>query len=376
MKIISISRLVCVVVFLLCPANFSLRAQTNFSGGFAPKKILDVMQRVGDWQLAHAETNRPTGWICAVGDIGLMALAEISGDAKYRDAMLAKGNANGWQLPEYRGRKYHADDQCYGQVCAELCFLYHDPKMIAPLREKFDWILAHPSGATNLDFSQRGTGQELWSWCDALFMAPPTWVRLYRATGDERYLNFALINFWRTTDFLYDTNEHLFFRDNTFFNQRAPNGQKIFWSRGNGWTLAGIVRILQFLPANHLDRPRFEKLFKDMADKIVSLQPADGLWRASLLDPTDFPTPEASGSALFTYGLAWGVNQGLLDRDKFEPAVKKSWSALVGCVNADGKLTHVQPAGDRPVKFDADATAPYGGGVFLLAGSEMYRLTD
>ena len=99
------------------------------------------------------------------------------------------------------------------------------------------------------------------------------------------------------------------------------------------------------------------------------------MWRASLLDPEDYPMPEASGSAMFTYGLAWGVNQGLLDRAKFEPAVRKAWPALVGCVDADGKLTHIQPAGDHPVKFDADSTQPYGGGVFLLAGSEVYRMT-
>src|SRR5208282_1664861 len=85
-------------------------------------------------------------------------------------------------------------------------------------------------------------------------------------------------------------------------------------------------------------------------------------------------TPEASGSALFTYGLAWGVNQGLLDRATIEPAVNKAWTALVGCVNDDGRLTHVQPAGDHPIQFSADATSPYGGGVFLLAGSEVYKM--
>ena len=125
---------------------------------------------------------------------------------------------------------------------------------------------------------------------------------------------------------------------------------------------------------NDPDRPRFEQLFKDMAAKILSLQQPDGMWRASLLDPDNYPTPEASGSALFTYGLAWGVNQGLLDRATYEPAVRKAWTALVACVNDEGRLTHVQPAGSAPVKFSADATSPYGGGVFLLAGSEVYKM--
>jgi rhamnogalacturonyl hydrolase YesR len=347
---------------------------TQLAADLKPLSVLTAMQRVADWQLAHPDTNRPTGWICAVGDVGMMALAGISGDAKYRDAMLAKGETNHWEIPAYKGRKYHADDQCIGQVWTELYFLYRGNQMLAPMRERFDWIMANPSATTSLDFAQPSHGQEQWSWCDALFMAPPAWLRLYAATGDEKYLNFAVTNFWRTTDFLYDKDEHLYFRDSTFFKKTEANGKKVFWSRGNGWVIAGIVRALQYLPMNSPERPRFEQLFADMAKKILSLQQADGLWSASLLDPKDFPTPEASGSALFTYSLAWGVNQGLLDRATYEPAVRKAWPALVGCVNADGRLTHVQPAGDRPVQFSADATSAYGGGVFLLAGSEVYRM--
>ncbi len=367
------SRLSLVTILLLSLAPLFALAD-NSPTDIKPAAVLSVMQRVGDWQLANPATNRLTGWVQAVGDAGMMALAGISGDAKYRNAMFAKGETNSWELPVFGGRKYHADDQCIGQTWTELYFLYCENRMIAPMRERFDWILAHPSATPSLDFLQRGHGQELWSWCDALFMGPPTWLRLYAATGDVCYRDFAVTNFWRTTDYLYDQNQHLYFRDSSFFKKTEANGQKIFWSRGNGWVLAGIVRALQYLPMNDPSRPRFEQLFKDMANKVVSLQQPDGLWRASLLDPLDYETPEASGSALFTYGLAWGVNQGLLDRAKFEPAVHKAWPALVGCVNADGRLTHVQPAGDRPVVFSADATSPYGGGVFLLAGSEVYRM--
>ncbi|MGH7979824.1 MAG: glycoside hydrolase family 88 protein, partial [Limisphaerales bacterium] len=337
-----------------------------------PTSVLNEMQLVGDWQLAHPVTERPTGWICAAGDIGMMALSGISGDPKYRDAMLAKGDANDWQLPEYRGRKYHADDQCIGQVWSELYFLYRENQMIAPMRAKMDFILANPPADQSLDMIQGKTPQS-WSWCDALFMAPPSWLRLYAATGDERYINYALTNFWRTADFLYDKDDHLFFRDSTFFDQREPNGAKVFWSRGNGWVFAGIVRILQYLPNNHPDRPRLEQLFREMAGEILDCQQPDGLWRSSLLDPKDYPMPEVSGSALFTYGLAWGLNQGLLDGN-VEPAVWKAWSALVNCVDATGRVTHIQPHGAGPALFPEDSTAPYGAGVFLLAGSEVYRL--
>jgi rhamnogalacturonyl hydrolase YesR len=262
-----------------------------------------------------------------------------------------------------------------GQVYAELYQLYREPRMIAPLRERFDIILDQPSTITNLDFRQPGgRAGEAWSWCDALFMAPPTWVRLYAVTGDERYLDFAVTNWWRTTDFLYDGEEHLFFRDSTYFKKTEANGKKVFWSRGNGWVMGGLVRVLQYLPTNHPDRPRFEQLFKDMAAKILTCQQPDGLWRSSLLDPGNYPLKETSGSGFYTYALAWGVNQGLLDRAIFEPAVRKAWAALVDCVDADGKLTHVQPIGADPKSFAENATECYGVGAFLLAGSEVYRL--
>ena len=373
------------LVFLA--AGFQLRAQpetfpkldqstltTASSSEMTPLAVLNVMQRVADWQLANPARPATTGWIQAAGEAGIMALAGISGDAKYRDAMLAMGETNDWQLGE---RLYDADDHCVGQTYAELYFLYRDPKMIAPMREKFDAILAKPSDAPNLDSALPDhKALEQWSWCDSMFMAPPTWVRLYAATGDEKYLDFALTNFWRTTDYLYDKDEHLFFRDSTFFKKTEANGKKVFWARGNGWVMGGLVRILQYLPTNNPDRPRFEQLFKDMAGKILSLQQADGLWRASLLDPDSYPLKEASGSGFFTYALAWGVNQGLLDRAKFEPAIQKAWTALVSCVEADGKLTHVQPVGSNPNpgKFADDSTAPYGVGAFLLAGSEVYRM--
>ncbi|HEX7570740.1 MAG TPA: glycoside hydrolase family 88 protein, partial [Verrucomicrobiae bacterium] len=345
---------------------------TSLPSDIKPMPVLAAMQRVADWQLANPARERATGWVQGAGYAGMMALAGISGDPKYRDAMLAMGATNGWQPAP---RMYHADDHCVGQTYAELYLLYRDPKMIAPLRERFDAILAKPSSAPGLDFTlPNKIYLEQWSWCDALFMAPPAWLRLYAATADERYLNFAVTNWWRTTDYLYDQDEHLFFRDSTFFKKQEANGKKVFWSRGNGWVMGGLVRVLQYLPMNHPDRPRFEKLFKDMSEKILTCQQSDGLWRASLLDPESYPLKETSGSGFYTYALAWGVNQGLLDRAKFEPAVRKAWTALVACVDADGKLTHVQPVGSDPRKFADDSTAPYGVGAFLLAGSEVYRM--
>lgn len=339
------------------------------AASLAPAAVLATMQRVADWQLAHPSAHRPDEWTQGVGDAGFMALANLAGTHKYRDAMVAMGENNGWQLGR---RTDHADDHVVGQTYAELYLQMRAAPMIAPLRARFDAILAQPRTGS-LDFTA-ADNQDRWSWCDALFMGPPTWARLSAATGDPRYLDHAIAEWWQASDYLYDREAHLFYRDSTYFQRREPNGEKVFWARGNGWVMAGLARMLQFLPAAHPARARFETQFRDMAARIVTLQQADGLWRASLLDPAAYPARETSGTALLTYALAWGVNQGLLDGRVVAPAVRRAWSALNASVAADGKLTHVQPIGRAPAGFPEDATEIYGVGAFLLTGSEVFRM--
>jgi rhamnogalacturonyl hydrolase YesR len=193
-------------------------------------------------------------------------------------------------------------------------------------------------------------------------------------TGDPRYLDFAVTNWWQTSDHLYDTSEHLYFRGNSYFAKRESNGAKVLWSRGNGWVMGGLVRMLEFLPQDAPSRPRFVQQYREMAEKVLTLQQPDGLWRSSLLDPVTYPLKETSGSSFYTYALAWGVNEGLLDRKRFQPAIDRAWTALVACVDVHGKLTHVQPIGADPRKFSEDSTDCFGVGAFLLAGSEVYRM--
>ncbi|HYG25113.1 MAG TPA: glycoside hydrolase family 88 protein [Verrucomicrobiae bacterium] len=344
-------------------------AATN-PADLAPAAVLSIMERVADWQLANPSRHRQTDWTQGAGDAGFMALARLSSSPRFEEAMIRKGETNEWQLGP---RIYHADDHVVGQAYCELFFKSKEDRMIAPLRTRFDYILENPRHFETLDFTQRRIG-DLWSWCDALFMAPPTWVRLWKATGKEQYLEFAITNWWRTSDYLYDKEEHLYFRDSTYFNKREANGRKVFWSRGNGWVMGGLVRVMEHLTPGHAARGRFEQQFKEMADAILRCQQPDGLWRSSLLDPESYPLKETSGSGFHTYALAWGINNGLLERQRFERAVRKAWSALAACVNEDGKLTHVQPIGADPKKFDPESTEIYGVGAFLLAGSEMHRL--
>jgi unsaturated rhamnogalacturonyl hydrolase len=363
----------CIVVAIFAAA-LQCRADTTEPSLPPPKEILAAIERAADWQLANPSKHPATDWTQGAGDTGMMALASVSGSTKYRDAMRAMGESNQWQLGS---RFYDADDYCVGQTYADLSIIFHDAGMIAPLKARLDAILARPSQVQSLDFSQPAAeAKQNWSWCDSLFMGPPTWARLSAATGDSRYLDFAVRNWWRSTDYLYDKDEHLYYRDSRYFTKREANGRKVFWGRGNGWVAAGLVRMLQVMPKDYPDRPRFEKLLSDMADRILTFQQPDGLWRASLLDPASYPLKETSGSSFYVYALAWGVNHGVLDRQKFEPAVAKGWSALAACLVADGKLTHVQPIGADPKNFPADSTEIYGVGAFLLAGSEVYNLAE
>lgn len=333
------------------------------------------MERVADWQLAHPAKSppdaqhRPDGWVLGAGYTGIMALADISASPRFHDAMMAMAAANAWKPA---ARPYHADDQCVAQTYLELYLRHHDPAMIAPIAERLDFVLAHPKD-DNLEFVGKEKNDR-WAWCDSLFMGPPTWIRLWAATGNKAYLDYMVEHWWKTSAYLYDQDEHLYFRDSTYFKQHEANGKKVFWGRGNGWVMGALVRVLEFLPADHPSRARFEQQFREMAARIRELQQPDGLWRASLLDPASFPLKEASGSGFDCYALAWGVNHGLLDRATYAPAAEKAWTALVACVEPDGKLTHVQPIGADPKKFDENSTEPYGVGAFLLAGSEIYRL--
>jgi len=347
-------------------------AAMSAPAGITPPEVLSVMERVADWQLAHPSRHPPADWTQGAGYTGMMALASISASPRFLEAMRRMGEANGWKPGP---RIYLADDYCVGQAYAELYLTDRDPRMIEALRRNFDFILSHPKD-DNLDFDPIRNPDRLdrWSWCDALFMGPPTWIRLYAATGRKAYLDFAVNKWWKTSDFLYDPGEHLYFRDSTYFSKREANGQKVFWSRGNGWVIAGLARMLEFLPVDDPLRPRFERQFREMAERLRGVQQTDGLWRSSLLDPEDYPAKETSGSGFYCYAFAWGVNNGLLDRAEFAPAALRAWKALVDSVSSEGRLTHVQPVGADPRKFDPDSTEPYGVGAFLLAGSEIHTL--
>jgi rhamnogalacturonyl hydrolase YesR len=317
----------------------------------------------------------PRGWQQAVFWIGMTALAD-HGAPWAREAILAHGRTAAWALGE---RPYHADDQAIGGAYLWAAGHGAGPEAVAPLRARFDGILSDPPKVRlAFYFRPQGAGATVdclqrWCWSDALFMAPPVWLELSRRTGDRRYRDFALAEFWACTDFLYDPAERLYFRDSRFFAVRDDRGRKIFWSRGDGWVFAALPRMLEALPPDDPQRPRLARLFQDMAARLKTLQGPDGYWPSSLLAPLGAP-PESSGTALYTYGFAWGVRHGLLPRAEYESVARKGWAALERALRPDGRLGWAQPPGDQPGPSAASDSQVYAAGAFLLAATAVADL--
>jgi unsaturated rhamnogalacturonyl hydrolase len=250
--------------------------------------------------------------------------------------------------------------------------IYKNPLYIADFKNMADSLVTAPHSEQLLWVNKIHLRE--WAWCDALYMAPAALANLSEVTHDKKYLDEACKLWWKTSGYLYDKDEHLFFRDSRYFAQKEKNGKKVFWSRGNGWVMGGLVNVLSKMPQNYPDRERFVAEFKQMAQKIATLQQSDGTWHASLLDPGSYPSKETSGTGLFCYALAWGVNQKILSYNDYYPVIDKAWKALTSSVHADGKLGFVQPIGASPDKVTADDTEVYGVGAFLLAGGQMLIL--
>ncbi|HWA86099.1 MAG TPA: glycoside hydrolase family 88 protein [Opitutus sp.] len=345
-------------------------AQPNLDAPLVAADTLALAQRVADWQWLHLPSPKdrdPRGWEIAPFYLGTLALDRIAPDRRYRELMIRQADGNHWQPGD---RLYHADDHCVIQAYLELYHELHEPRMLEPSRQRLDEILAHPSAAS-FDWGQPNATDH-WTWCDALFMGPMSWLLMWHETGDRRYLDFMNREWWRTTDLLYNRAVGLYFRDASFLHRREPNGKTVHWSRGNGWVFAALVRVLALFPRDHPDYPRYVALYHEMAAAILAAQQPDGLWRGGLLDPAAHPARETSGSAFFAFGLAAGVNHGLLDRARAEPAIRRAWNALAACVTPDGKLEHVQPIGSAPGNFDPHHTDVFAVGAFLLAAAEVH----
>ncbi len=361
------------------------------------QSVKSLGQKVVDWQIRtfkeHGKYRGQNGkewsndqnyhdleWQMAALYIGMERWRHIADTPTTYTAWLKEiGNRNQWQLHR---RPYDADDHAVGQLYLSLFEEFQDPKMLKPTQTHFDWILKNPKTGT-LDRRPEAKAQrthklrDRWSWCDALFMAPPAWARLAKITGERKYLQFMDQEYQATYNLLWSTKDKFFWRDTAYFERHEKNGKNLFWSRGNGWGFGGLALMIPDLPKDWEGRDFYLNLYKEMAHSIKNSQRPDGTWSMGILgDLTDYPTKETSGTSFFTFGLAWGINNGLLDQAAHEPIVLKAWNALEQCVTPDGMLTFVQPVGAAPGKAFPDKTKVYGTGAFLAATSEVFNLLN
>ena len=339
--------------------------------------IQQIMKRVYLWQLDNRTRYvtrssgkkrflKATDWERGVFWSSVAAAWQVTGDEDYKSGLMDYSLNTGFRpgpLPRF------ADDHVCIQAYLPLYPVIDIPEAVEYAEKALDIMVNDPK-----------PGREDWWWCDSLFMAPPVFAGLAAQTGNRAYLDYMDKAWWDAADHLFDPESGLYFRDHRYIPDgnggelREANGEKVFWSRGIGWVLAAVPRIMAYMPEDYPSKNQYLSMFTALAEEVVKYQHEDGFWRASLLDPNSLPAPESSATALFCYGLAWGIRHGHLDRDTYLPVVNKAWAALETAVHDDGMIGWVQlPAfNPRDVKFEHNID--YGAGAFLLAASEMCQL--
>ena len=289
--------------------------------------------------------------------------------------MLQWGEKHKWNLRAGTNTR-NADNQCCGQVYIDLYLM--DGKK-------------HPDRITaikaSIDNMKQSSKIDDWNWIDALQMAMPVFVKLGNLYQDTSYFNrmyemYAFTKNKHGGNGLYNSKEHLWWRDKDFVPPyKEPNGEDCYWSRGNGWVVAALARTLDELPKTDPHYAEYLEDFKNMCAALLPLQRPDGYWNVSLNDPNHFGGKEVSGTSLFIYGFAWGINKGILDKTAYSPSIIKAWNAMTAeVVHPNGKLGYVQgtgkePKDGQPVGYDKTPDfEDYGLGCFLLAGTQILEL--
>lgn len=360
----------------------------NAQSVYDKESVKAIMDKVNKYQLENPWTEFDDNWKRGTYYTGVMACYQATGDKKYLEQCDAWGKKLNWQIPSIRPD--HALSGVNLLTCGQT---WLESYMAQKNKYKIDPIIAHLENpaiknpvSNPLEWYFEGGRR----YVDGLFTGPPALAMLYSITKDEKYLDWMEACFWDVYGKLYDIEENLFYRDHRFFpdcyeqRKNDPNwkgnhqvtaaGKKVMWSRGNGWAIAGIARILKYLPQDHASYTRYEEVFKNMAQALKSRQSEEGFWYPNLNDPDDFLVKETSGTGFFIYGLAYGINNGILDKTEYLPIVKKAWESVYLAVSKEGKVQWGQLVGDRPVTINKEDSYEYVTGIFLLAASEVYKL--
>ena len=371
-----------------------------------PVPTIDIITRVNDYWQQHHSPNVRSFWDEAAYHTGNMEAYRLLGTARwlaYSDAWARHNKWMGAQEKDPAKWKYKTYGEGHDFVLFgdwQICFqTYLDILEI----ERGECSGGHNSApGTNhishfsplifnykvaraievMDYEVRQPQNDFWWWADALYMVMPVFAKLYKATGEVKYLDKLYDNYKWADDLMYDKDEQLYYRDAKYIfpKVKTASGGKSFWARGDGWVLAGLAKVLADMPKDYKHRPFFEQRFRELAEGVARVQRPGGYWSRSMLCEEDAPGPETSGTAFFTYGMLWGVNHGLLERDKFVPVIEKAWNYLTTtALQKDGSVGFVQPIGEKPdptKTVDARSQANFGVGAFLLAACEHLRYED
>ena len=343
--------------------------------------VLAAMTLANDYWQAQTSPALWSFWDVAAYHTGNMEACSLTRNETWRRYSTAWAEHNQWSSARSDVKadwKYSygetADHVLFGdwQICFQTYIDLHqldgatDRHKIARALE----VMGYQAGTANTDY---------WWWADSLYMVMPLMTKLYKVTGEQRYLDKLHEYFLFADQLMFDRSAGLYYRDAKYIypKHKSANGGKDFWARGDGWVFAGIAKVLADLPASHPSHALFVQRFKAMARALKPLQQEEGYWTRSLLDPQQAPGRETSGTAFFTYGYLWGMNHGYLDKAEYAPVVRKGWSYLGRiALQPSGKLGYVQPIGERAIPgqvVDQESTASFGVGAFLLAAAEMHR---
>ncbi len=330
--------------------------------------VISVVQLVNDYWIDSHPDPGDNGWARSAYFTGNMAAYDILPQQKYLDYALFWAEQNHW-APASLSR--NADDHCCGQTYIDLFKIETDTSRIIQIKQIIDGMVD----------SEKCND---WFWVDALFMDMPVFARLGALYHDKSYFSkmYDLYIYAKTTFALYDPDDRLWFRDLSWSGSEdtTSNGEKIFWSRGNGWAFGALVQVLQLLPEDDIHRDEYLTTYVEMASALSNSQRSDGFWGVNLADNNHYPGPETSGTCFFTYGLAWGIHNGILDSAIYYPVVLSAWNGLISTsVHPDGFLGYVQGSGSHPGSSQpvtTNSTADFGVGAFLLACSEVFKLAD
>ena len=374
-----------IVSIAIATFSIPLMAQTA-----KQQEVLDVARKVNDYFMAKysdptAPTNvkkiRPSSlWTRAVYYEGLMALYEIDHDQRYIDYTDRWANFHKW-TPRNGVNTCDADDQCCEQTYLDRFTMTGDSTMIRPTIENLN---------IQMTKSNAKAGNSLygwWTWIDAIQMAMPVYIQLYKITGDKKYLEHGMAMYrWSRNECgggLFNTNDGLWWRDADYVPPyKEPDGKDCYWSRGNGWVYAALVRCMNMLPKKDKVYKELKADFLLMSEGLKNCQREDGFWNPSLVS-TNYEMKETSGTALFIYGMAWGIRQGYLKAKVYMPVIEKAWNAMVkDAIHHDGFLGWMQgtgkdPSAGQPLSYDkVPDFEDYGTGCVLLGASEYFKILN